>query len=99
MPNLYFWEPDNPSHWILRAVLSCEDCDRVVDRASAIHLGGKFPGGSMNRRGHGTVAILYVHPDEANVEWLAGYYRIDTDVTEIHECVRTLNRIPGIVRP
>ena len=90
MPNLYFWEPENQSHGILHAVLPWEDCDRVVDRASAIRLGDEFPTESINGNSHATVAILYVRPEEANEEWLAGFYRLDADVTEIRERFGTL---------
>jgi hypothetical protein len=90
VPNLYFWEPENQNHGILHAVMPWEDCDHVVDRASAIHVGNEFPTRSIKGSGHATLAILYVHPEEANEEWPAGFYRIDRYVTEIHERLNTL---------
>lgn len=45
------------------------------------------------------IAILYLRPEEANEKWLAGVYRIDADVTDINQALRTLNRIPAIVSP
>jgi hypothetical protein len=85
MPYLYFWEPESQNHGILQAVLPWEDCDRVFDRASAIRLGDEFPKGPINRYGQATVVIFYVLPEEANEKWLAGFYHLDADVTEIRE--------------
>lgn len=96
MPNLYFCEPENHSHRTLRAVLSWEECDRLVDRASAVHLGDDFPLGSVHGTNESTIAILYVCPEEANEKWLAGVYRIDADVTELNQALGTLKRIPAI---
>jgi hypothetical protein len=97
MPNLYFWEPETQSHGILHAVLAWDECDRVLDCASAIPLGPEFPTGSMNVGSSATVAVLYVHPDEANKVWVAGFYRIDADATKIHEALGTLSRTPAII--
>ena len=99
MPKLYFWEPENQSHGILRAVLPWEDCDHVVDSVSAIHVGNEFPRRSINRSGQTTVAILYVCPEEANERWFAGFYLLKKDVTDINEALRILNRLPAIVSP
>lgn len=99
MPNLYFCEPENQSHRILRAVLSWEECDHVVDRASATRLGSEFPIASIDGSSQTMIAILYVRPEEANEKWLAGVYRIDADVTDMNQALGTLNRIPAIVSP
>jgi hypothetical protein len=88
MPNLYFCESENQSRGMLRAVLSWEDCNRVVNYGSAIHLGDKFPSGSTNGSCRSTVAILYVRPEEASENWGAGFYRIDADVMEIDEALQ-----------
>jgi hypothetical protein len=90
MPNFYFWEPETQSHGILHAVLPWEDCGRAVDCVSAIRLGEEFPAERINGNGQVTVAIPYVRPEEANEKWLPGFYRLDADVTEIHEGLRTL---------
>jgi hypothetical protein len=97
MPNLYFWEPENQSHGILHAVLAWDECDRVLGCASATNLGADFPTGPVNVGSSATVAILYVRPDEANKVWVAGFYRVDTDVVKIHEALGTLKRFPDIV--
>ena len=73
---------------MLRAVLSWEDCNRVVNYGSAMHLGDEFPSGTINGSGRSTVAILYVRPEEASEKWGAGFYRIDTDVMEIDEALQ-----------
>jgi hypothetical protein len=83
MPNLYFWEPENQTHGILHAVLPWDECDRVINRALATRLGDEFPSRTNNGNTHGTLAILYVRSEEANEQWTAGFYRIDSDVTEI----------------
>lgn len=88
MPNLYFCESEDQSRGMLRAVLSWEDCNRVVQYGSAIHLGDEFPSGPINGSCRSTVAILYVRPEEASEEWGAGFYRIDLDVTEIAEALQ-----------
>jgi hypothetical protein len=90
MPNLYFWEPEMQNHGILQAVLPWEDCERVIDRASAIRLGDEFPSRPIHGCAHATLAILYVHPEEANENWFAGFYHIDADVMEIHDGLVTL---------
>ena len=97
MPNVYFWEPEIQNHGILHAVLSWDECDRVLGSTSATHLGAEFPSGSINLDGSPTVAILYVRPEEANGVWIAGFYRIDADVTIIREAIRTLKRTQSIL--
>jgi hypothetical protein len=94
MPNLYFWEPEKQNHGILQAVLPWEDCDRVVARASAIRLGDEFPTESPDRASHAAVVILYVRPEEANEKWFPGFYRIDSDVTEIREALVAAPKMP-----
>jgi hypothetical protein len=94
MPNLYFCESENQSRGMLRAVLSWEDCNRVVNYGSAIHLGDEFPSGSINGSCRSTVAILYVRPEEAREKWGAGFYRIDTDVMEIDESLQMVTASP-----
>jgi hypothetical protein len=94
MPKLYFWQPGNQSHGILQAVLPWKDCDRLVDRASALPVGDEFPTDSRNWNGQPTVAILHVHPEEANEKWIAGFYLLDMDIVEIHEGLRALKRSP-----
>src|ERR1700722_604991 len=97
MPNLYFWEPESQNHGILHAVLAWDECDRVLGCASATRIGAEFPAGSMNVGGSARVAILYVHPDEANKTWLAGFYRIDADAAQIREAFGMLKRIPALI--
>jgi hypothetical protein len=97
MPNVYFWEPEIQNHGILHAVLSWDECDRVLDCASATRLGEEFPTGSIDLDGSATVAILYVRPEEANDVWTAGFYRIDADVTKIREAIRALKRTPSML--
>ena len=87
MPNLYFWEPEKQNHGILQAVLPWEASDRVVDRALAIRLGDEFPIELLSGAGC-AVVILYVRPEEANEDWIAGFYRIDADLTGIHAAPR-----------
>lgn len=98
MPNVYFWDPEIQNHGILHAVLAWDECDRVLDCASATHLGAEFPTGSINLGGSATVAILYVRPDEASEVWVAGFYRIDADVPKIREAIETLKRTPSFTR-
>ncbi|MGO9516515.1 MAG: hypothetical protein ACLPND_05670 [Candidatus Korobacteraceae bacterium] len=88
MPNLYFCESEDQSRGMLRAVLSLEDCNRVVNYVSAIHLGDEFPSGPINDSCRSMVAILHVRPEEASAEWGAGFYRIDADVTQIAEALQ-----------
>jgi hypothetical protein len=100
MPNLYFCESENQSRGMLRAVLSWEDCNRVVNYGSAIHLGDEFPRGSINGSCRSTVAILYVRSEEASEKWGAGFYRIDTDVMEIDEALQMVTgSLPIAHRP
>ena len=97
MPNLYFWEPENQNHGILQAVLAWDECDRVLGSASAANLGAEFPTGSANVGSSATAPILYMRPDEANEVWVAGFYRVDADVTKIHKALGTQKRIPSVI--
>jgi len=94
MPNIYFWQPDSQGHAILQAVLRWEDCDRMLDRATAIRLGDELPSGLANGSGHGAVVVLYVSPAEANIQWTAVFYRLRAGVAEIHESVEALKQSP-----
>jgi hypothetical protein len=94
MPNLYFWEPEQQNHGILHAVLAWDECDRVLGCASATCLGAEFPTGSRNSDSPARIAILYVHPEEANQLWVAGFYRVDADAMKIHEALGNLKQIP-----
>ncbi|MGB2675896.1 MAG: hypothetical protein WAN12_02285 [Candidatus Acidiferrum sp.] len=62
MPNLYFCESQDQSPGMLRALLSWDDCNRVVNHGSAIYLGDEFPSGPTNGSCRSPVAILYLRP-------------------------------------
>ncbi len=94
MPKLYFCRSDNQSQGMLRAVLSWDECIRVMDLDSAIYVGTQFPSGSIGPNRASEVAILRVLPEESNEDWYAGYYRFDTSVMEMNEALQTLGEAP-----
>jgi len=76
---------------MLRAVLSVEECHRLVSQSSLTYVGDQFP----SVADHSTTrdfAVLSVHSDEATGQWRPGYYCVDSDLTELNNALRDLAR-------
>jgi len=92
MPNLYFCQPHAKNQGMLRAVLSVNECERVVRQHPATYVGEQFP---TVGNGQGTAtdfAVISFRPEEALAGWRPGYYRLDSDLSKLNEALLALSR-------
>ena len=92
MPNLYFCQPHAKNQGMLRAVLSVNECDRVVSTHSVTFFGESFPSLSEGQAGAGDFAVLRFAAEETNGNWRPGFYRLDSDLGELNDVLRDLKR-------
>jgi hypothetical protein len=90
MPNLYFCQPHAQNQGMLRAVLSMEDCGRLVRPESATFLGEHFPSFSDAPDDSQDFAVVGVGAGESSEEWHAGYYRFAANLTELNTALLRL---------
>jgi hypothetical protein len=77
---------------MLRAVLSINECERVVSQHPATYVGDHFPK-LLNEPGAANdFAVLNFPPDETPAGWRSGYYRLDSNLTELNESLLALSR-------
>jgi hypothetical protein len=77
---------------MLRAVLSVNECDRVVSKHPAIYVGESFPAVANGQGAAKDFAVLSIRPDETSEVWRPGYYRLDSDLTQLNEALLALSR-------
>jgi len=92
MPTLYFCQPHAKNQGMLRAVLSVNECERVVSQHPATYLGNEFPKLSSEQGTASDFAVLNFAPNEAPTGWRSGYYRLDSDLTKLNESLLALSR-------
>ncbi|HKW57608.1 MAG TPA: hypothetical protein VJN42_09650 [Candidatus Acidoferrum sp.] len=92
MPNLYFCQPHAKNQGMLRAVLSVNECEAVVSKCPVVFFGDKFPSLSDHQEGEKDFAVLRFAAGETNGKWQAGFYRLDSDLVELNESLRNLQR-------
>jgi hypothetical protein len=92
MPNLYFCQPHAKNQGMLRAVLSVNECDRVVSQHPATYVGEQFPKLENAQETANDFAILSFRADERTPTWRPGYYRLDSDLTQLNESLLALSR-------
>lgn len=92
MPNLYFCQPHAKNQGMLRAVLSVNECERVVNGHPATYVGERFPDLGSERDGASDFAVLSVRMDEKTSTWRPGFYRLDSDLTQLNEALLKLSR-------
>lgn len=92
MPNLYFCQPHAKNQGMLRAVLSTEECDRVIGSKSVIYVGEQFPAPVNDAADSQDFAVLRVAPGETSRRWRSGYYRSNSDLADLNEALRKLER-------
>ncbi len=92
MPNLYFCQPHAKNQGMLRAVLSVNECERVVRQHPATYVGENFPRLGMGQEATTDFAIISFRPDETAAGWRPGYYRVDSDLDKINESLVALSR-------
>jgi hypothetical protein len=84
MPNLYFCQPHAQNQGMLRAVLSLDECGRLVEPNIATYVGEEFPKVHGNSDDGRDFAVLSVAAEEAAGQWRPGYYRFDADLMELN---------------
>jgi len=77
---------------MLRAVLSVNECERVVSQHPATYVGDQFPKLGDDQGSAGDFAVLNFPPNEAPAGWRSGYYRLDSDLTKLNESLLALSR-------
>jgi hypothetical protein len=92
MPNLYFCQPHAKNQGMLRAVLSVNECDRVVSKHPVTFFGDRFPSLSEGLTDGGDFAVLKFAAEETVGEWRPGFYRLDSDLAALNDALRDLQR-------
>jgi hypothetical protein len=87
MANIYYFQPVD-RHSVLRAVLSTEECTRVLDGHghSARYVGQQFP--VMGQDVKVGFAVLRIYQGEMSDERRAGFYRFDDGIMQIEEAIQ-----------
>ena len=92
MPNLYFCQPHAKNQGMLRAVLSVNECDRVVSKHPVTFFGECFPSLSEGLTDGGDFAVLKFAAEETVGDWRPGFYRLDSDLVALNDALRDLQR-------
>jgi hypothetical protein len=92
MPNLYFCQPHAKNQGMLRAVLSVNECERVVSKHPVTFFGDSFPSLSEGQTGADDFAVLRFAADETVGNWRPGFYRLDSDLVALNDSLRDLQR-------
>lgn len=77
---------------MLRAVLSVNECEQVVSKHSAKFFGERFPSLENGQTGANDFAVLSIGAEETNGTWRPGYYRLESDLAELNDVLRELQR-------
>jgi hypothetical protein len=92
MPNLYFCQPHAKNQGMLRAVLSAKECEQVVSKHSVTFFGENFPGLGVGQKAECDFAVLKFEAEETSGAWRPGFYRLDSDLGELNDVLRDLQR-------
>lgn len=77
---------------MLRAVLSVKECERVVSKHPVTFFGESFPSLGENGHGAGDFAVLRFAAEETVGDWRPGFYRLESDLVELNDDLRDLQR-------
>ncbi len=77
---------------MLRAVLSTNECERVVSQHPATYVGDQFPKLGNEQEAASDFAVINITLDETPAGWRPGYYRLDSDLTQLNESLLALSR-------
>ena len=91
MPNLYFCQPHAKNQGMLRAVLSINECEQVVSKHTTTFFGENFPS-LEGEVGACDFAVLRFGAEETDEKWRPGYYKLDSDLAELNDALRDLQR-------
>jgi hypothetical protein len=92
MPTLYFCQPHAKNQGMLRAVLSVNECERVVREHAATYVGDEFPKLATEQGPTNDFAVINFPANETPEGWRPGYYRLDSDLTKLNESLLALSR-------
>jgi hypothetical protein len=92
MPNLYFCQPHAKNQGILRAVLSINECERVISAHPATYVGDQFPSLGNGNGSANDFAVISFRAEETTNGFRPGYYRLDSDLGKINEAILALPR-------
>ncbi|MGB2591184.1 MAG: hypothetical protein WA853_10175 [Candidatus Acidiferrum sp.] len=92
MPNLYFCQPHAKNQGMLRAVLSDQECEEMVSKHAVTFFGENFPSLGDAQSGATDFAVLKFAAEETNGKWRPGFYRLDSDLAELNNALRDLQR-------
>lgn len=76
----------------MRAVLSLNECEKVVSKLPVTFFGENFPNLSDQGAGSNDFAVLRFAAEETGGKWQAGFYRLESDLVELNEALRNLQR-------
>ena len=91
MPNVYFCQPHAKNQGMLRAVLSVNECERVISQHPATYVGESFPELGCDQSANDFAVISFRH-DETTPAWRPGYYRVDSDLNKLNDSLLALSR-------
>ncbi|HMD08569.1 MAG TPA: hypothetical protein VKH63_13605 [Candidatus Acidoferrum sp.] len=77
---------------MLRAVLSINECERVVSKHPVTFFGDSFPSLSEGQTGAVDFAVLKFAAEETVGDWRPGFYRLDSDLVALNDALRDLQR-------
>lgn len=77
---------------MLRAVLSVNECERVISQHPATYVGEQFPLLANGQGATNDFAVISFRPEETTAAWRSGYYRLDSDLTQLNEALLRLSR-------
>jgi hypothetical protein len=77
---------------MLRAVLSMNECERVVSKHPVTFFGDSFPSLSEGQTDAVDFAVLKFAAEETVGNWRAGFYRLDSDLVALNDALRDLQR-------
>ncbi len=77
---------------MLRAVLSVNECERVVSQHAATYVGDQFPQLGNEHGSANDFAVINFPPNETPAGWRSGFYRLDSDLTKLNESLLALSR-------
>lgn len=73
-------------------MLSVNECERVVSKHPVKFFGERFPSLSEGEVGAGDFAVLKFAAEETVGDWRAGFYKLDSDLVELNDALRDLQR-------
>jgi len=92
MPSLYFCQPHAKNQGMLRAVLSLNECEQMVSSRDVQFFGETFPSLSDGTPEARDFAVLRFAAEETNGKWKPGFYRVNSDLNELNNQLRELQR-------